>query len=125
MFNHHRLNLLKDQYSRLMNRVTHWKVILTQWQIGTRDENNGTLLAIQDLHDSLMRKQVKLDALVEILTSRFVIDPATLLEKQIEIATRLDQSMELKFPGVQSTDSGLSIDQGTFQATKDRLGFPI
>jgi hypothetical protein len=125
MFNNNRLDLLKGQYNTLMNRVVHWKTILTQWQVGTKDVDNGTRLAIQDLHDSLLRKQVKLDALVEILTSRFMVDPITLLEKQIEITGRLDQSMKAKFPGVETTDAGLNIDAVVFQDTKDRLGFPL
>jgi hypothetical protein len=125
MFNEHRIISLRNYYTKLMDRVVHWKVVLTNWQLGTRDANNGTLMAIQDLHDTLLRKQVKLDALTEILINRGLVSPEALLEKQIEVAVRLDQSMESKFPGVKTTDAGLDIEAEAYQETKDRLGFPL
>jgi hypothetical protein len=125
MFNEHRINSLKSYYVKLMDRVVHWKVVLANWQLGTRDLNNGTFQAIQDLHDNLLRKQVKLDAITEILVNRGFISPEALLEKQIEIAVRLDQNMESKFPGVKTTDAGLDVDTEAYQETKDRLNFPL
>lgn len=125
MFKEHRIISLKNYYTKLMDRVVHWKVVLANWQLGTRDANNGPFQALQDLHESLLRKQVKLDALTEILVNRGFVSPEALLEKQIEVAVRLDQSLESRFPGVKATDAGLDIDADVYQETKDRLGFPL
>lgn len=125
MSNERRLTFLKDYYTKLMKRVVQWKEVLATWQLGTRDANNGTCQALQDLHESLLRKQVKLDAVTEILVRRGILSPEALLEKQIELAVRLDQSMETKFPGVKTTDVGLDIDPEVYQETKDRLNFPL
>ena len=126
MFNEKKLAVLKEYYTRLMNRVVGWKVVLANWQLGTRDRTNGTFQALQDLHESLLRKQVQLDAITEILVTRGTIRPEELLEKQIELAIRLDQSFESKFSGAKATDTGIKIvDAEDFQETKDRLGFPL
>jgi hypothetical protein len=108
-----------------MNRVVQWKEILANWQLGTKDDSDGSFRALQDLHDTTMRKSVKLEALVELLLSRGIIRPEDLLEKQIELAVRLDQSLEVKFPGVKVTDSGIQVDEDVFEKTKIDLGFPL
>lgn len=125
-YNIHRLEVLKGTYAKLINRVVQWKSVLANWQLGTRDASNGTFRALQDQHENAMRKNVKFDALVELLVSRRIISAEDLIEKQIEIATRLDQSLETKFPGAKATESGMVIDEpDTFQATKDSLGFDL
>jgi hypothetical protein len=125
MSNERRLTSLKAYYAKLMKRVVHWKEVLATWQLGTRDANNGTYQALQDLHENLIRKQVQLDAVTEILVCRGIFSPEDLLEKQIELAVRLDQNMETKFPGVKTTDSGLDVDPEVYQKTKNRLNFPL
>jgi len=102
MHNDHRLEVLKGTYAKLMNRVVQWKSVLANWQLGTRDANNGAFRALQDQHETSMRKNVKFDALVELLVARRVISADDLIEKQIEIATRLDQALETKFPGAKA-----------------------
>lgn len=125
MYHQTRLVTLRDYYAKLMNRVVQWKEILANWQLGTKDDSDGSFRALQDLHDTTMRKSVKLEALVELLLSRGIIRPEDLLEKQIELAVRLDQSLEVKFPGVKVTDSGIQVDEDVFEKTKIDLGFPL
>jgi hypothetical protein len=125
MYHPTRLVTLKEYYAKLMNRVVQWKEILANWQLGTKDDSDGSFRALQDLHDTTMRKGVKLEALVELLLARGIIRPEDLLEKQIELAVRLDQSLEVKFPGVKVTDSGIQVDEDVFEKTKSDLGFPL
>lgn len=121
---HNRLISLKEYYAKLMTRVVQWKEILANWQLGTKDDNDGAFRAVQDAHEGAMRKGVKLDALVELLLSKGTIRAEELIEKQIELAVRLDKAMEDKFPGVKAADDGLEVDEEVYAATKARLGFP-
>lgn len=121
----YQVQALKSYCQKLMRRVSHWKIVFANWHLGTKDPSDGTFQAIQDLYDDLLRKQVKIDAAIEILTAKGILSPVAFLEKQIEVAVRLDQSLESKFPGVKTTDAGLDIDEGAYQETKDRLNFPL
>lgn len=125
MYHPNRLVTLKEYYAKLMNRVVQWKEVLANWQLGTKDDTDGSFRALQDLHDTNIRKGVKLEALVELLLAHRVIRPEDLIEKQIELAVRLDQSLEAKFPGVKSTESGLQVDEDVYTQTKIDLGFPL
>lgn len=125
MFNQRRIETLKNYYAKVMNRVVQWKEIYSLWQLGTRDDVDGANRALQDLHENSMRKGVKLDALVEVLLQRGLIHPEELIEKQTELAIRLDQSLEAKFPGAKATDDGMEIDEEVFAATKASLNFPL
>lgn len=120
-----RLVTLKEYYARLMNRVVQWKEILANWQLGTKDDTDGEFRALQDAHDTNIRKGVKLEALTELLLARGIIRPEELIEKQIELAVRFDKSMEDKFPGAKVTDDGIEVDETVYADTKSRLGFPL
>ena len=120
-----RLTTLKEYYAKLMNRVVQWKEILANWELGTKDDTDGTYRAVQDARDGDIRRGVKLEALTELLLSRGVIRPEELIEKQIELAVRFDKSMEDKFPGAKATDDGIEVDEDVYAATKSRLGFPL
>ena len=120
-----RLNTLKNYYARLMNRVVQWKEILANWELGTKDDTDGTYRAVQDAREGDIRRSVKLEALTELLLARGLIRPEELIEKQIELAVRLDQAYEAKFPGAKATRDGIEIDDDVYAETKTRLGFPL
>lgn len=120
-----RLEVLQNQYAKLLAKVTKWKLIFSQWQIGTRDDVNGENRAIQDHRENAIKTQIELGGLIELLIEKHIIRREDLLEEQIEVASRLNQSLEAKFPGARATDDGMEIQPEAFQVTKDRLGFPI
>jgi hypothetical protein len=103
----------------------NWRVIFSQWQLGTRDDVNGENRALQDHREEAMKTRIELAGLIELLIEKHMIRREDLLEEQIEVASRLNKSLEEKFPGAVATDDGMEIQPEAFQATKDRLGFPI
>lgn len=115
---------LREQYTKLMARVSNWKLVLSNWHLGTRDATDGAYRALQEQYETAMRKNVKLDALVEVLLLHGVVNAADLLNKQIEVAQRLNAELEAKFKGARATDTGISTTP-EFAATKERLGFPL
>jgi hypothetical protein len=120
-----RLEVLQNQYSKLLAKVMNWKAIFSQWQLGTRDDVNGENRALQDHRGSMLKTQIEVGGLIELLIEKHIIRREDLLEEQIEVASRLNQSLEAKFPGAMATDDGMEIQPEAFQTTKDNLGFPI
>jgi hypothetical protein len=120
-----RLEVLQNQYAKLLSKVMNWRVIFSQWQLGTRDDVNGENRALQDHREEAMKTRIELAGLIELLIEKHMIRREDLLEEQIEVASRLNKSLEEKFPGAVATDDGMEIQPEAFQATKDRLGFPI
>jgi len=108
-----------------MTRISQWKVVFANWQLGTRDSTDGAFLAIQDAKEADLRTNAKLTALIQLLTERGLITEEGLLTEQIEVANALGHSLETKFPGAAATDDGMTYDDTVFQGTKDRLGFPL
>ena len=120
-----RFEILQNQYTKLLAKVMNWKVIFSQWQLGTRDSVNGENRALQDHRESTMKTRIELGGLIELLIEKHIIRREDLLEEQIEVASRLNQSLEVKFPGAVATEDGMEIQPETFQTTKDNLGFPV
>ena len=120
-----KITMLRTQFSHLITRLTQWKVVFANWQLGTRDPTDGTLLAIQDFREADIRTNVKLDALIQLLTERGIISEEGMLTEQIEVANNLEKSLENKFQGAKATDDGMDYNDTVFQHTKDRLGFPV
>lgn len=120
-----RIDQLRNQLSHLMNKLSNWKVVYANWQLGTRDGTDGAFQAIQDAKLSDLNSNIKLDALVQLLIERGLISEEALLAEQIEVANKLEKSLEAKFPGATATDTGMVYDESAFENTKEQLGFPV
>lgn len=122
---HDKTSMLRTQFNHLITKVVQWKTVFANWQLGTRDETDGAFKAIQDAKDDNIRTNVKLDGLIGLLMERGLINEADLLQEQIEVANRLELTLEAKFPGAVATDDGMTYDEARFQDTKNKLGFPL
>lgn len=124
MHNQNRLYQLKNQLNRLVRKISHWKVVFANWQLGTRDNNDGAFLAIQDAKEADLRTNIKLDALIKLLLERGLVSEECLLVEQIDVANKLETSLEGKFVGAVANDDGMVYD-ARFETTKKSLGFPL
>lgn len=121
-----RLEILKSTYAKLFIRVSSWKTFLAQWQIGTKDAINGERQAIEEMREVLLRTHVNINALTALLIAKHVITEEDLVSKKIEVIKLTETYFEQVFKGATTTDAGIAItDKAAFQATKDRLGFPL
>lgn len=125
MHNTSRIETLKDHYSKLLNRVLNWKIIFSRWQLGTRDEVDGANLALKDHRATALKTHIELAALTELLLEKHIISQEDLLDEQIEVASKIDAQLAAEFPGATATDDGVDIQPDTFQATMDKLNFPL
>lgn len=93
-----------------MNRLTHWRSVLTGWQLGTRPVGDPEGDAVRDHREATLVLRSEVSGLTRILHDRLGV-PMDQIENAIaDEADWLDEKMAARFPGFRSTDQGLQID---------------
>lgn len=93
-----------------LNRVAKWRGLFAGWQLGTRPKGDPESDAVRDHREVTILLRVEGSALVGLLLRKGIIaEPEwwAALERE---ANDLSADYARKFPGVQATDHGLTID---------------
>jgi predicted DNA-binding ArsR family transcriptional regulator len=95
--------------SRALDILCKWRVLLTGWQVGTRDKTDPEAAAIRDHREVTLLLRAELSALVGVLVQVGVLDQtqwSRALEKE---ANLLSEDLSRRFPGVTADEHGLTI----------------
>lgn len=101
---------MKEAAYRALNRLAKWRTILTGWQLGTRPKGDPEGDAVRDLQEFRLLIRVEVSSLTRILISKGIMTEDEWYEAVEYDALLLDEAMAQRFPGVRSTDDGLTMN---------------
>jgi hypothetical protein len=103
----------QERAFQALNRIAKWRALFAGWQLGTRPKGDPESDAVRDHREATILLRVEMTALASLLIKKGVITTDELLDAQAEEADLLEQDYREKFPGVEATDNGLTIDNRT------------
>lgn len=95
---------------RILNRLAKWRSVFAGWQLGTRDTSDPESQAVRDHREVTILLRAELNALTKVLMDAGIITPRSFTEALILEAEHLDEAYARKFPGMTSTDDGISYE---------------
>lgn len=101
---------LEVKLHRTLNRVTKWRGIFTGWQLGTRSNDDPEAQAVRDHREATILLRIEVSALARLMIDKGVFTLDEFHTQLIEEAEYLDKAYAEKFPGMKSTDHGISMD---------------
>lgn len=93
-----------------LNRLAKWRTLFTGWQLGTRSDSDPEARAVKDHHEVTLLLRAEVSALVTLLVTKKVFTASEWETALTTEAMLLDQDLEKRFPGVESTPHGLVFD---------------
>ena len=101
---------MSETTMKALNRLAKWRVLLTGWQLGTREKGDPEGDAVRDHREVTLLLRAEVNALVYLLVEKDLVSEAEWNEALAREAELLQRSLEGRFPGVKATDDGLTID---------------
>jgi hypothetical protein len=95
---------------RVLNRFAKWRSVFAGWQLGTRLDTDPECQAVRDHREVTMLMRAEVNALTACLIEAGVFTSRQFTEQLILEAGHLDEQYAKKFPGMRSTDDGISMD---------------
>ena len=93
-----------------IEKLMKWRSVLAGWQLGTRPAHDPECAAVRDHRELSLAMRIELNAILNVLINKGVITYEE-FDKQLALeAQTLDYEYEQRFPGFQSTASGMSIN---------------
>jgi hypothetical protein len=100
------LRMVVDQ---AVNKLAKWRSIFAGWQLGTRPDTDPECRAVRDQRELLMLLRVEASAMAGLLVRKGIITEKEWLEAVATEAGLMDKDMEKRFPGMRSSQSGITI----------------
>ncbi len=95
--------------SRTLNRLAKWRSVFAGWQLGTRLDTDPVSQAVRDHREVTILLCAETNALTACLIEAGIFTSRDFTEQLILEAEALDAMYERKFPGMTSTDAGISM----------------
>jgi hypothetical protein len=96
---------------RALQRLAKWRVLLTGWQLGTREKGDPEGDAVGDHREATLMLRVQVSALTGLLIDKGTFSLDEFLGAMESEADLLNADLERRFPGVTATEDGLTISQ--------------
>lgn len=109
--------------SAALNRLAKWRSWFAGWQLGTQSTSHGPTRALRDATEARLLMRAELTALTSVLLTKGLMTEDEIREAVAREADFLSESLSKRFPGVEATDHGLTMDARAFE-TMRREGFP-
>lgn len=93
-----------------INRLGKWRVLLTGWQLGTRQKGDPEGDAVRDHREATMMLRADVNAITQLLIKKGVFTAEEYAAQLNEECQHLCKSYERRFPGIKATDDGLQMD---------------
>lgn len=105
------------------NRLAKWRSWFAGWQLGTQPASHGPIRALRDASEARLLMRAELTGLASVLLTKGLITEDEYQEAIAREADFLSESLSQRFPGVEATDLGLTMDPRAVE-TMRREGFP-
>lgn len=99
-----------NETRRRLEKLGKWRSLFAGWQLGTRPDSDPECQAVKDHREVTILLRTEVNALTALLIEKGVF---TAEEFDIQVgdeAKALDEAFQKRFPGVTSTEHGLSFD---------------
>ena len=97
------------RYLRALHRLTRWRLVLTGWQLGTRDDQDPEGRAVRDHREATLIQRAELSAVIRVLIEGNLVTEERFRNYVADESDWLSESMEERFPGFRATDAGIEI----------------
>jgi hypothetical protein len=100
---------MSSSLNKALNKLCKWRTVFAGWQLGTRPQGDPECDAVRDQREMLLLLRAEVNALTALLLRQ----TCTLAQYQKELeeaAVALDLAHQKRFPGFQTTDTGLTIN---------------
>lgn len=101
---------LEEKLNRTLNRVTKWRSVFAGWQLGTRSNEDAESQAVRDHREVTILLRIEVSALAQLLIKKGVFTHQEFHQQLIDEAEHLDMAYAAKFPGMESTEHGITMD---------------
>ena len=103
------LKAITEMSDQWLNRLAKWRSLLAGWQLGSRPKGDPEADAVRDHREVTLMLRAEVNAITQILLTKRVMTREEWAVALINEAQELDESLSKRFPGVASTDDGLSM----------------
>lgn len=110
-----------EQVYAALNKLVKWKNVFSGWQLGTRLKGDPECDAIRDHREVTILLRAEVSALVKCLVDMQVFSEEQFQRALFDEAKQLDKDYEEKFPGMQTTDIGVTYDKRALETMKHWL----
>jgi hypothetical protein len=93
-----------------LNRLAKWRMILTGWQLGTRERGDPTSEAVRDHREATLLLRAEVNAVTQLLIARDVFTAEDFDSQLVIECEHLHRTFEAKFPGAKATDAGMTLE---------------
>jgi hypothetical protein len=100
-----------------LNRLAKWRSVFAGWQLGTRTKDDPESQAVRDHREVTILLRAEASALTRLLIDKGIFTIEEWNEQLGEEADALSKAYEEKFPGMEATDHGISMDVAKAQET--------
>ena len=104
---------LPEQLNDALNKLAKWRSVFAGWQLGTRSKEDPECQAVRDHREVTMLMRAELNALTKVLLDKKVFTVEEFQTQLLDEATYLDKAYEEKFPGIKTTDIGVSFTEAS------------
>ena len=94
---------------KYLEKLCKWRLVFASWQLGTRSKDDPECQAVRDHVDARLILRAEVSALTALLIKKGLISVEEFREQLETEAYLLDQMLEQKFPGWQSTEIGMAV----------------
>jgi len=93
-----------------LNKLAKWRSVFAGWQLGTRAKGDPESDAVRDHREVTILLRAEVNALTKLMIDKGVFTVREFDSQLVDEAKHLDRAYEDKFPGIQATEFGISID---------------
>lgn len=94
---------------RKLNKVGKWRSILVGRILGTKPADDPPTMGMRDLMDKMVILRVEVSTVTRLLIEKGLVTPDDWFRVMGEEAEALDKMYEAEWPGIHTTDQGVTI----------------
>lgn len=112
------MRTLNEKVQRACNRLTKWRSVFADWQLGTRAKGDPEYDAVRDHREVTILLRAEVSALTGLLVREGIFTLEAFQHAIIDEAEMLSKDYERRFPGIQATDDGIQYDRRVIETMK-------
>lgn len=99
-----------DQLHAVLNKLAKWRMLFAGWQLGSRSTEDPECKAVRDHREATLLLRAEMTALTTLLIRSGVFTQQDWQDALHDEAVQLDKDLEKRFPGVSTSEFGLTFD---------------
>lgn len=118
------LDVKETAYHKALNKLAKWRTVFASRIMGTQTTEHVPTKALKEIVEGQLIMRAELNALLRHLTVNKMITNEQWLEAVKDEAITLDKLMEIRFPGITTSDQGVHFDPVMIREMGTMNGWP-